>query len=84
MIDTDRYGLRFNRRTVGKPVTEALGQRPAAFDSFRWFNPEMVVHSFTKSLFAAQIPFRRLHGHVPEQELNLFQFTAGGMTEPST
>jgi len=46
------------------------------------FDADPIVYSCTKSLFAAQISFRRLHGHVPKQELNLIQLTAGGMTKP--
>ncbi len=32
---------------------------------------EKIVHWMPEILFAAEIPFRRLHGGMPEQELNL-------------
>jgi hypothetical protein len=35
---------------------------------------ETVVHWTSKILLAAEIPLRRLHRHMPEQELNLLQF----------
>jgi len=35
-----------------------------------------VVHWMPEVLFAAEIAFRGLHGGMPEQELNLLQFTA--------
>jgi len=42
----------------------------------------VIVDGFTKSLFAAQVPLCSLHGYMAKQELDLFQFTARGMTEP--
>src|SRR4029077_17047475 len=35
-----------------------------------------IVDWMSEILFAAQIAFRRLHGHMPQQELNLLQFSA--------
>jgi hypothetical protein len=35
-------------------------------------------------LLAAQVFFRRLHGYMTEQKLNLFKLTSGIVTEPRT
>jgi hypothetical protein len=35
-----------------------------------------IVHRMSKILFAAEIAFRRLHGCMPQQELNLLQLSA--------
>src|SRR5260370_41825685 len=35
-----------------------------------------IVHRMSKILFAAQIAFRRLHGYMPQQELNLLKLSA--------
>jgi hypothetical protein len=40
-----------------------------------------VVHRMSEILFAAEIPFRRLHGCMAEQELNLLQFTTTVVTQ---
>jgi hypothetical protein len=42
---------------------------------------DVIVHGIPQSLFAAQIPFGRLDTDVPEQELNLFEFSPGLVTE---
>ena len=48
------------------------------------FQPNPIIHSIAESLFAAQVPLRRLHRDVPQKELNLLQFTAGLMTKMGT
>jgi hypothetical protein len=55
--------------------------RPVRFSQYR-FDSDSVVYGLAKSLFTAQAPLRRLHGYMPKQELNLFQFTACRMAEP--
>jgi len=35
-----------------------------------------IVHRMSEILFAAEIAFRRLHGYMPQQELNLLQLSA--------
>src|SRR6476620_9039833 len=35
-----------------------------------------IVHRMSEILFAAKIAFRRLHGYVPQQELNLLKLSA--------
>src|SRR5258705_1781588 len=35
-----------------------------------------IVHRMSEILFAAEIAFRRLHGHMPQQELNLLKLSA--------
>jgi hypothetical protein len=37
---------------------------------------EPIIHSMTESLVATQVFFRRLHGHMTEQKLDLLQFTS--------
>jgi hypothetical protein len=37
-----------------------------------WLNPYPIVHCSAEPLFAAKIFFSSLHGHMPQQELNLF------------
>src|SRR5262249_50007134 len=44
------------------------------FASGYWFDANLIVHCFTKLLFASQVALCCLYGHVPQQELNLFQF----------
>jgi len=48
-----------------------------------WLDAKAVVNRSTNPLFAAEIPLSRLHGNVPEEELNLLEFAAGGATKPS-
>ena len=42
---------------------------------------DIVVHGIPQSLFAAQISFGRLDADVTEQELNLFEFSPGLVTQ---
>jgi hypothetical protein len=48
------------------------------------FDADPVVDSVSNSLLAPEMPFGRLNGNVPEEELNLFQFATRRMTQPST
>ena len=41
----------------------------------------MVIDSIPQSLFAAEISFSRLDADVPQQELNLFEFSPGLVTQ---
>ncbi|HZQ55187.1 MAG TPA: hypothetical protein VFB14_23510 [Bryobacteraceae bacterium] len=41
---------------------------------------EVVANGIPQSLFAARIPFGRLHAEVPEQELDLLEFSVGVVT----
>jgi len=41
--------------------------------------PEQIVHGMSQVLLAAKVAFRRLHGSVAQQELNLLQFAAARM-----
>jgi hypothetical protein len=43
--------------------------------------PDVVVHCNPELLFAAEISFSRLYGHVPEEELNLIQFADRKLTQ---
>jgi hypothetical protein len=40
-----------------------------------------VVHGLSKILFAPEVALRRLHGHVAEEKLYLFDLAAGQMTK---
>src|ERR1017187_9906981 len=42
---------------------------------------DAVVRRVHQVLFCPEIPFRRLNGRVPEEQLNLLQFTARGATQ---
>ena|SRR6516164_7273844 len=50
--------------------------------SVGWLDANMIVYGPADSLFAAQVPLRRLHGNMTQQELNLLQLTASRMAEP--
>jgi hypothetical protein len=41
-----------------------------------WFDPDGIVDGIPKPLFASQVALRRMHADVPEQKLNLLQFSA--------
>jgi hypothetical protein len=43
-----------------------------------------IVHRMSEILFAAEIAFRRLHGRMPEQELNLLQLETAGVAQLGT
>ena len=45
------------------------------------FQPDLVVDSVVETLFASQVPLRRLHRDVPQKELNLLQFTTSLMAK---
>jgi hypothetical protein len=47
------------------------------------FQPDVIIHSSPEPLLTAQVSFGRLHRNVPQQELNLLQLAASGMTEAS-
>src|ERR1700722_15401954 len=46
--------------------------------------PDPIIHRVAETLFAAQVPLRRLHRDMPKKELNLLQLTAGLMTKTGT
>ena len=48
------------------------------------FDADPIVDGGTNALHAAQVSLGRLNGDVPEEELNLLQFAARGMTQPGT
>lgn len=43
--------------------------------------PNPIIHSVAKTLLAAQVPLRRLHGDMSQKELNLLQLTASLMAK---
>ena len=45
---------------------------------------DAVVNGSLDSLLAAQVSLGSLHRHMPEKELNLVQFSAGGMAQLCT
>ena len=49
-----------------------------------WFNPKFVVYSGPEPLLTANVAFRSLHRDMTEKELDLFEFSAGGMAKPRT
>ena len=48
------------------------------------FNTDLVVQSESQLLFAAKVSFRRVDGHVAEQELDLIELAACQMAETRT
>jgi hypothetical protein len=48
------------------------------------FNAEPIIHSVPESLFASEVLFRRLHGYMTQQELDLLQLTSRIVAESST
>jgi hypothetical protein len=49
-----------------------------------WFNSEFVVHCGPEPLLTTDVAFGCLHGDMTEKELDLFEFSAGGMAKPCT
>ena len=62
---------------VGKP--DARQDR-----SLLGFDAQAIVNGSPNSLLAAEVPLGRLNGDVPEEELNLLEFAARRMAQPST
>ena len=50
-------------------------------NSGRGLDSDLVVYGGSNSLRAAEVSLRRLHRDVPEEELDLLQFAAGGAAE---
>jgi len=50
-------------------------------DGLRAIQPNLVVHSVTEFLFAAQVAFRRLYRDVAQEKLDLFQFATCKMAQ---
>ena len=48
------------------------------------FQPDPIIYCVAETLFAAQVPLRRLHRDMPKKELNLLQLTAGLMAKTGT
>ena len=48
----------------------------------RRLNPNTVIYGVSDFLLAAQVTLGGLYGHVPEEELNLFELAASNVTEP--
>jgi hypothetical protein len=48
------------------------------------FDSDFVVHGDSQLLLTAEVMLGRLDGHMPEQELDLVELTAGQMTEAGT
>src|SRR5215467_10119092 len=51
---------------------------------FSRLNADAVVNSAPKALFAPQVSLGRFHRNVPQQELDLLQFAAGGVAQAGT
>ena len=55
----------------------SLVSAKSVFRLWLGFKPDVVVDGIPQSLFAAQIPFGRLDADMPQQELNLLEFSPG-------
>ncbi len=63
----------------------ATTSRPASgVAGLLWFDPNGIVDRIPKPLLASQIALRRLNADVPEQELNLLQFSACFVAQTGT
>ena len=61
-------------RVIGNVVLETSRAR---------FDSDLVVDCLSQALLTAKIFFRSLHRDVAQKELNLFQFAASTVTQPS-
>jgi hypothetical protein len=50
----------------------------------RWLDSDFVVYCRSNSLRAAEVSLSGLHRHMPEEELDLLQFAAGGAAQSGT
>ena len=78
------YRMRQLPRLVAKGRVIQLQPRPYIWLPERLraalrLNSELVVNGATQPLLAAEVSFGRLNRNVPEQELNLVEFSAGKM-----
>ena len=62
-------------------LTAYVPRSPVGAGLRLWLKADVVVDGISQPLFAAQIPFGRLDADVPEQELNLFEFSTGLVTQ---
>jgi hypothetical protein len=68
--------------SLGQPGAVRKGRVIRPFLS--GFDPDFVVHGNSQLLLTAEVMLGRLDGHVPEQELDLVELSAGQMTEAGT
>ena len=73
-----RIGLRGRWEDTTAPASDDESRRAVRLDT------KGVVDGATQLLLAPEVPLRRLDRDVPEEELNLIQFTAGEMTQART
>src|ERR1022692_3795229 len=71
-----RAALRLNSELVVDGATQPL---LASEVSFGRLNRNLVVDGATQPLLASEVSFGRLNRNVPEQELNLVEYSAGKM-----
>ena len=70
-----------DHRPLGKCQLDTRPGSPLGSGLRLRLKADVVVDGIPQSLFAAQIPFSRLDADVPEQELNLFEFSTGLVTQ---
>ena len=71
-------------QNAGTVKTPAVGKGRVIRPLLSWLDADLVVYSKSELLFAAEVMFRRLGGHVTEEELDLVEFAAGQMAETRT
>src|SRR5579863_10443294 len=64
------------------PNGESWRFLPGSRRLVRWLDSDAVVQGIPDLLLATKVSFGRLNRDVPEEELNLFEFTAGHVAEP--
>lgn len=69
--------------SVGSRYKSASGVESTKTPGGR-FQADPMIHRAAETLFAPQVPLRRLHRDVSQQELNLLQFTTGLMAKTGT
>ena len=78
----------FYSRTGGLPYQSWFVPRAGLRAHVAWLNvrleAEEIIYRMPEILLAAEITFRRLHRHMPQQELNLFQLATACVAQLGT
>lgn len=61
-----------------------LRTQESSTDLLHRFNPEVIIDGLPEPLLAPKVSFRRLHGRISKQKLDLLQLAAGSLAETGT
>lgn len=64
-----------------RDFTRTGSRRPAPVGHLLWLDADPIVDGSADPLLTAEITFGCLHGHMSQQELNLVEFSACGVTQ---